>query len=843
MVGTFWVGAVHACRAGAQETAVAAEPRIGFAFKNAPFDQVLDFFSRQSGVPIIFEADAPAGALTFVSANEYTLDAAISVLNLTLHRHDRYLRHEGDFLYLSTLPEAAKRAGESFESELPEGITPDQIVTVTIPLSNASAALVAEQIKPLLDPYGSVTPVPEQNIVIVVETAAQIERISQVIQTIDDRRPVDSSYKLFPLKNAQAETVVNALKGLVGTRVQRIIIDKDGQQRVVEDVDVGGLSIQPDTRTNSVIVVGPESRIETVKELIALLDADESGAVGGRRLVTLPLRTVTPQIASQKITQLFAGVEKKQQPTVVPMDESGKIAVVGSEEQLVQVTALIDELDPRRGDAGQNDEEVARVISLEHLSAQSATAIVSKLLTPRQQAVIRMAPGPDAKSIIVAGPGEDIARFEQLLTGIDRPISGSREVRLVRIDAADPGAVFANTNNLYTSAQDEPDRLERTLDEASGSVTLIGSRQDIEEYVRLLGEAQRAVGLATQTKTYDVTGESPEQLAVRLNRIATLVLGGQGTMPSIQAIPELDQIIVRAQPAQFQLIDSLIEQISQKASSEVQVEVIRLHSTDAKGLIERAQSMAKLANPDLAPAAVQHDETSGNLIVTGGAESVAAFSEGLKQAQSLTPPTRITRIVDVQRASAADLVEPLREFLASADPIDPGRSVPEPTISVVERTNSLLVVAEPAQQDMIADHIRRLDVLEQTDLPPLRLLQLRTAEAQSIATMLTEQYRQRPQTERTAKPVEVRADAATNTLIVAAHEDLFGDIKSFVEELNTTRSDGPDRVTKLFPLRVARASDVAIAMDRLYPEPPIPLDRRGVPMPWLREPKQVTVSA
>ncbi|MCB9836477.1 MAG: hypothetical protein H6808_07130 [Phycisphaera sp.] len=819
------------------------EPRIGFAFKNAPFDQVLDFFSRQSGVPIIFEADAPAGTLTFVSANEYTLDAGISVLNMTLRRHDRYLRHEGDFLYLSTLPEAAKRAGESFGAELPEGITPDQIVTVTIPLSNANAALVAEQIKPLLDPYGSVTPVPEQNIVIVVETAAQVERISQVIQTIDERKPVDSSYKLFPLHNAQAEAVVNALKGLVGTRVQRIIIDKDGKQSVVEEMDVGGLSIQPDKRTNAVIVVGPASRIETVEELIALLDADEAGAVGGRRLVTLPLRTVTPKIASERITQLFAGVDQAKRPTVVPLDESGKIAVVGSEDQLVQVTALVDELDPKRGDAGQDDDEVARVIALEHLSAQSANTVVSRLLTPRQQAVIRVVAGNDGRSLVVAGPGEEIARFEKLLAGIDRPASGSREVRVIRIDAADPAAVFASTDNLYTSSHDDPSKLERSLDEASAAVTLIGARADIDEYVRLLGEAQKAVGLATQTKTYDVTNESPEQLASRLGRIVSLVLGNQGPQPTIQAIPELDQVIVRAQPAQFQLIDSLIAQITEKSSSEVQVEVIRLHSADAQGLIERAKSMAQFANPDLPGATVQHDETSGNLIVTGSAESVAAFGEGLKQAQSLTAPVRTTRVIDVQRANAADLVAPLREFLASADPIDPGRRVPEPTISVVERTNSLLVVAEPAQHEIIADHVRRLDVLEQTDLPPLRLLQLRTAEAQSIASMLTEQYRQRPQTERTAKPVEVRADAATNTLIIAAHEDLFQDIKAFVEDLNTTQADGPERVTKLFPLRVARAADVAIAMDRLYPEPPIPLDRRGVPMPWLREPKQVTVSA
>ncbi len=833
----------HAVPACAQDATTAVEPRIGFAFKNAPFDTVLDFFSRQSGVPIIFEADPPAGTLTFVSANEYTLNAAISVLNLTLHRHDRYLRHEGDFLYLSTLPEAAKRAGQSYENQLPEGVTPDQIVTITIPLSNANAALVAEQIKPLLDAYGSVTAVPEQNMVIVVETAAQIERISQVIQTIDDRRPVDSSYRLFPLRHAQAETVVNALKGLVGTRVQRIIIDKDGQQRVVEDVDVGGLSIQPDTRTNAVIVVGPESRIETVEELIALLDADESGAIGGRRLVTLPLRTVTPEIASQRIAQLFAGVDQKQRPTVVPLEEAGKVAVVGSDEQLVQITALIDELDPRRTEAGGDDQEVARVISLEHLTAQSASAIAAKLLTPRQLAVIRMVPGPDAKSLVVAGPVEDITRFEQLLAGIDRPVSGAREVRLIQIDAADPTAVYANTDNLYRTAQEGHERLERSLDAESGAVTLIGAREDIEEFVRLLGEAQRAVQLATQTRTYDVKGESPEQLADRLRRITTLVLGGQGATPSIQAIPELDQILVRAQPAQFQLIDSLIEQITQKSSSEVHVEVLRLRSADAQGLIDRAMAMAKLAHQDVLPANVQHDTTSGNLIVTGGAESVAAFSEGLKQAQALTPPARTTRIVDVQRANASDLVEPLRLFLASADPIDPGRSVPEPTISVVERTNSLLVVAEPAQHDIIAAHINRLDVLEQTDLPPLRLLQLRTAEAQSIATMLTDQYRQRPQTERTAQPVEVRADAATNTLIVAAHEDLFLDIKAFVEDLNTTRGDGPERVTKLFPLRVARASDVALAMDRLYPEPPIPLDRRGVPMPWLREPKQVTVSS
>jgi type II secretory pathway component GspD/PulD (secretin) len=816
-------------------------PRIGFAFKNAPFDQVLDFFSRQSGVPIIFESDAPAGMLTYVSSDEYEMQDAISILNLMLRRHDRYLRHEGEFLYLSSLPEAVKRTGESFNGRLPEGISPDQIVTVTIPLNNANAALVAEQITPLLDSYGSVTPVSEQNIVIIVETAAQIERISQVIATIDERKPVDSSYKLFPLRNAKPEDVVESLKGLVGQRVQRIIIDKDGKQRVVEDIDVGGLNIQADVRSNAVIVVGPESRIQTVEELIALLDADEPGSVGNRTLVTLALEAVTPSVAASRLQELFVSVEESKRPTIVSLEQAHKIAIVGTTDQIAQATALVRELDPAQN-GSKPEFDIARIISLDHLSGTSAQMLLGRLLSPRQQNTLRIVAGTDDRSLVVAGPEADIEKLEALISGLDRPASGSREVRVVRLDTNDPVAVFDSVNALYSKSNPDSQDLERSLDPDSASVTLLGSQNDVDAYVQLLLEAQLTAGLSTETRTYDVVTETPEIVADRLNRVVAIVLDGRGTKPTIQPIPELAQIVVRAQPAQFTLIEGLIAQITEKNYGDFRVEVVRFQSDEPEQIIRRAKELALLEYPQSPEATVQYDESSGYLIVTGTNQALMAFSSGLERAQLMTPPARTTRYIDIQRASAEELVEPLQAFLLSADSIDPGRRVPEPSISAVTRTNSLLIVAEPLQHQLILEHIQRLDVLEQADLPPLRLLQLRTAEANSIASMLTDQYRQRPQSERTSKPVEVRADTATNTLIVAAHEDLFADIRAFVDTLNTEQSEGPERLTKLFPLSVARASDVASAMDRLYPEPPVPLDRRGNPMPWLREPKQVTVS-
>ena len=49
---------------------------------------------------------------------------------------------------------------------------------------NAEAASVAEQLANLVATYGSVTAMPRQNAVLVVETAAQIRRISKIIDEL-----------------------------------------------------------------------------------------------------------------------------------------------------------------------------------------------------------------------------------------------------------------------------------------------------------------------------------------------------------------------------------------------------------------------------------------------------------------------------------------------------------------------------------------------------------------------------------------------------------------------------------------------------------------------------------
>ncbi len=835
-----------------------ANPRLRFTFNGAPFSQVLDFFARETGLPVIREAEVPGGTMTFISAADYSLNEALEILNLNLAMHGRILIRQDNFLYFRTLADAARKPGKVFDASDLGDVDPSQYLTITIPLSNSNADQVVEQIKPLIKEPGLAQSVQPQNMVMIVETAAQCARIREVVKNIDAVRPVDSEYKIFMLEHAKAAQAVEALKGLVGQRILKQIIEKDGKIRQVEEIDVAGLSLQADERLNAIIAVGSQTRLQTVEELIALLDAPEGGLEGGTsELSTFRLETVTPEQAKTQLEALFRGLPEARKPTMIPLDAVGKLVVVADRALLLQATALLGELDPvPAGGTPFEAATTARVIPLEYATAQAVESIARRMLTPRQNQMLRFTPTPSGQGLLVSGPPADVEAFAELVAGIDLKPETKQEVRQVTVPgSAGASAIIAKAEELDAlDAESAEDPVRVILDEETRTATLVGSRAAIQRFEGRLRDASGAVPVRTTKRTYSPEHVRPSELAQRLPRLARPMLepddGSVFVAPSFEAIDELDTLVIRAEPEQFAVIDELIAQLDTTDATGQQLRVIPVRGDNPDALIARAedlvaQRVAMLDEKDAAatPMSIEFDELSGNLIARGTPEALRLLDESLRLAQQLTPPARSTRIVDVRNVEAKNILPALMELLDSADPVDPARAVPDPTIRAIDRTNSLLVTAEDAQHRLIQDFVRRLDTVEQGELPPLKLLQVRTADVNAVASMLTQQYSSRPPAERTAKPVQVRADGATGTLIVSAHEDLFGEIKTFVDELNEDRTDGPARETFLFPLKVARATDVASAMDKLYPEPPMPRDRRGNPMPWLQKQKEVTVSA
>jgi type II secretion system protein D len=811
--------------------------RIQFNFKDAPFDQVIDFFARECGLPVIFETQPPAATITFISGADYAFDDALSILNLNMARAGVNLRREGKFLYLASIQDASRKASRVEQAKIDPSIKDDQIITVTIPLNNAKSETVAEQIKPLVGPFGSVTAVPQQNMVIIVESAGQCRRIRDIVGAIDAVKPVDSGFRLFPLKYAQCDAVLTAMKGLMGERQKTVVIDKDGQQRVVQDQNLAGLNLASDARTNSIIAVGPEARIRTVEEVIHLLDVPE-GLSGETRLTTISLGSISADDAAAKVAMLFAKTPEKSRPNVIPLPASSKIAIVGDAAQVAQASALLAEIDPvQPGAADARYETRAAVIRLKHANAATVSSVAQKLLTPAQLARLKFSPTPDGRGFILAGLDSDVAAFEKLLTVLDSPDQTSREVRVVRISApvADPAALVRRVKELdIATGRSVEDPIDVTLDEQGRTATLIGSPEAIARFQGLLSQAQASYA-AVEARMFPVTAVKASDLATALSNLLTSMLPDGSPKPSIEAIDDIKRLVIRAEPAQFAIIEQLVQNLDTLRPAErPPLRIIQLRNTDAANLAQVLQSSFDQRPGDqrsTKPVSIQADPATNTLIISAH-ESVWPEIEGivskLNEAQQVSATDREVRIFPLKVARAEELAQTLDQMYPEPPaPLDPRTRQPRPDLrpprEVVVRadrgTNSIIVDAPSKRLSGFEQLVRSLDQQKLGESVDVRTYVLKNADPNAVATTIRElasrgALRADGAEVASNTPVAVNVEPTTRSLIVSGPQGAFEPVEKLITKLDA-QSELPSTDLKLFPLAHARAERLQPVVQRI----------------------------
>ena len=121
--------------------------RVRFNFKGQTYDQILDYFSRVTGLPIVRECEVPKGTVDYIYPKDYTLDEALRTLNVLLQTQNVMLRDEGTRLFLQKLDDMKRENVPTFVGQVPAIVGDEEIVTVVLPLLNAQAKPVAEQLK------------------------------------------------------------------------------------------------------------------------------------------------------------------------------------------------------------------------------------------------------------------------------------------------------------------------------------------------------------------------------------------------------------------------------------------------------------------------------------------------------------------------------------------------------------------------------------------------------------------------------------------------------------------------------------------------------------------------
>ena len=140
----------------------------------------------------------------------------------------------------------------------------DQLITRVLTIKHINAAQLVPILRPLVAQQGHLAAYPTTNVLIISDRASNILRIDRIIAQMD--KEIDSDIEIIKLKHAFAAEVVRLLTGLNLTSP-----DQKSQAG-------GGIKINADERTNSILLIGERAERLKYRAIIADLDSPvESG--------------------------------------------------------------------------------------------------------------------------------------------------------------------------------------------------------------------------------------------------------------------------------------------------------------------------------------------------------------------------------------------------------------------------------------------------------------------------------------------------------------------------------------------------------------------------------------
>ena len=236
---------------------LAAEP-VTLNLKNADINALIASIAEITGRNFIVDPRVK-GRVTVISGKPMDEDEIYQVFLSILAVHG-FAAIPGDGLTKIIPAAGAKQAEIPTVGSGPVQID-DQVVTRVIQVENVSAAQIVPILRPLIPPQGHLAAYAPTNVLIVSDTAANVDRIATIIQRID--LASTAQVEIVPLQNASASEVVRILNTLEQGQAQGV----PGAAAANEPA-----RLVADERTNSILISGDTASRVRLRALIAHLD-------------------------------------------------------------------------------------------------------------------------------------------------------------------------------------------------------------------------------------------------------------------------------------------------------------------------------------------------------------------------------------------------------------------------------------------------------------------------------------------------------------------------------------------------------------------------------------------
>lgn len=304
-----------------QLTPAKPSDRLKFNFRYQPWKDVLDWFAETAGFSLIAEF-TPKGTFNYTDTREYTASEAIDVLNSVLLNKGNLLIRRGRMLVLVNLEDGIRPdMVEEIPLEELDKRGQYEIVKVVVQLHTITPEEAEQEVRKLLGPQGSVVVLPKAKQVVVTEMASRLRLIRGAIMAIEKPETTASGdspqLEVYPIVDADPNTAIQVLQTLLA-----------GQPE---------LRMSLDPKTGNLIVQARRAQHATIKATLEQLQRD------ARRSEVFQLRTLDTQVAVAALKTLFGETG----PGAAKIDAdpySRQLLVRGTEAQIAQIRAMLQQL-------------------------------------------------------------------------------------------------------------------------------------------------------------------------------------------------------------------------------------------------------------------------------------------------------------------------------------------------------------------------------------------------------------------------------------------------------------------------------------------------------------------
>ncbi|RMG03473.1 MAG: type II secretion system protein GspD, partial [Nitrospirae bacterium] len=241
--------------------------KVAFNFMDVELPVLAKFVSDITGKNFIFD-DRFKGKITIIAPSKLDITDAFSLFSSVLEFKGYALVPSGVDAYKIVRSSDAKMKGlDVITTERREG---EDYVVRLIPLKHISSEEALSFLRPVVSREGYISMFRSGNILLIIDTALNIEKVMKIIENID-RPALLEAPEIIKLEYASAEEMARILnEGVRQTTVGGVGKPISG---------ASGYAVA-DTRLNAVVLFGKKQAKEEMKRVITLLDVPSSEEQG-----------------------------------------------------------------------------------------------------------------------------------------------------------------------------------------------------------------------------------------------------------------------------------------------------------------------------------------------------------------------------------------------------------------------------------------------------------------------------------------------------------------------------------------------------------------------------------